>query len=565
MLTLGISALDNNVCATLLEDDRVLAAIAEERLSRVKMQNGFPTLALRKVFEITGKSPAEVDHVAYPFFEWHEEAKRIGAAYARNLAYNATTDTPLSSKLWHQARFSQWAGRSIRDHHKFHQELLGGLREEGLTDRLYRVEHHLAHHASAFYCSPFERSLIVSLDWYGGGLSGAVAIGSDAGIERLHSFDYPHSTGLFYAQVTQALGFKVSRHEGKIVGLAAYGDADVLRDRVRGRFRVEDGDFKYNSAMDDRFVQDLARRYSREDVAAAWQTVLEDVVQEVVGHYVDRYETENVVLAGGVAANVKMNQRIFEIPGVTGIYVHQAMGDDGTGTGAALWAAQQHGGLSPDFELPNAYLGPEYSDAEIKTALERNGVKGREYKKIEPAIARRIAQGKVVARFAGRMEYGPRALGNRSILYHCKDKSVNDWLNKRLKRTEFMPFAPATLWEARDKCYKNIDGAEFTAKFMTITFDCTDYFNETAPAASHIDGTARPQLVTPEINPSFYKIIKEHEKLTGHPSIINTSFNMHEEPIVCTPDDAIRAYKLGHLDYLAIGNYLASNVEDLGG
>ena len=157
------------------------------------------------------------------------------------------------------------------------------------------------------------------------------------------------------------------------------------------------------------------------------------------------------------------------------------------------------------------------------------------------------------------MEYGPRALGNRSILYPATDPAVNDWLNKRLGRTEFMPFAPATLYEYRDKCYKNINGAAHTSKFMTITFDCTDYMKKYSPAAVHIDGTARPQLVTQEINPSFYKIISEYHKRTGIPSIINTSYNMHEEPIVCTPYDAIRAFKLGHLEYLAMGNLLVKN------
>lgn len=569
MLILGISALDNNSCAMLYEDNKVLAAIAEERLSRVKMQTGFPARAIEKVLEISGKTLADVDKVAYPFFDWKEEAKRIGNTYVRNMAYNVRTDTPAASKAWHQAQFSKWAAQAVADHRKYTQMLEEGLESLGLTDKLQRVEHHLSHHAAAYYCSPFynggEKALVLSLDWYGGGLAGAVAIAHPNGdFERLHSFEYPHSLGLFYAQVTGALGFKMSRHEGKIVGLAAYGDPNVLYDKVRGRFTVEDGDFKYNSGMDDRFVKDLAKRYSREDVAAVWQKVLEDVVTEVVGYYVDRYNLENVVMAGGVAANVKMNQRVFEIPGVEGIYVHQAMGDDGTGTGAALWVAHTQGVLTPEFTLPNVYLGPEYSDEEIKAALDRHGVKARLYKDIEKAVANRLHKGHVVARFNGRMEYGPRSLGNRSILYHCREPEVNKWLNDQLKRTEFMPFAPACLYEEGEKCFKNLKGADYAAKFMTITFDGTDFFNETAPAASHVDGTARPQLVSEDINPSFYRIIKEYQKLSDLPNVINTSFNMHEEPIVCTPDDAIRAYLQGHIHYLAIGNYLASQIEDLG-
>jgi carbamoyltransferase len=159
------------------------------------------------------------------------------------------------------------------------------------------------------------------------------------------------------------------------------------------------------------------------------------------------------------------------------------------------------------------------------------------------------------------MEYGPRALGNRSILYSATDRSVNDWLNKRLQRTEFMPFAPVTLAEYAEKCYKNLKGAEYPAKFMTITFDCTEYMNEVSPATVHVDGTARPQIIDEKSNPSYYKILKEYHKITGIPTLVNTSFNMHEEPIVCTPGDAIRSFQCGHLEYLAIGNFLAINDE----
>jgi len=161
-----------------------------------------------------------------------------------------------------------------------------------------------------------------------------------------------------------------------------------------------------------------------------------------------------------------------------------------------------------------------------------------------------------VARFDVRMEYCPRALGNRSILYHAREPEVNQWLNQRLGRTEFMPFAPATLYEYRNDCYKNIDGADYAAQFMTVTFDCTDRMKRESPAAVHVDGTARPQLVTPTSNPSFHRIISEYHRLTGIPSVINTSFNMHEEPIVCTPDDALRAFLQENLEYLAIGNFL---------
>jgi len=211
--------------------------------------------------------------------------------------------------------------------------------------------------------------------------------------------------------------------------------------------------------------------------------------------------------------------------------------------------------------LTDVYLGPDYTEAEMESALRAAGLPYQRARDAEAEIARLIAQGRVVARFHGRMEYGPRALGNRSILYQATEPAVNQWLNARLGRTEFMPFAPATLLEDRHQCYQRIDGAEFTAEFMTITFDCTPWMLKHCPAAVHVDGTARPQLVTAASNPSFYRVLSEYKKLTGLPSVINTSFNMHEEPIICTPEDAIRGFQNGRLDYLAMGNFLVKSAE----
>jgi carbamoyltransferase len=181
------------------------------------------------------------------------------------------------------------------------------------------------------------------------------------------------------------------------------------------------------------------------------------------------------------------------------------------------------------------------------------------------AAGQRIHAGEVIGRFGGRMEYDPRALGNRSILYHAKEPDVNQWLNQRLGRTEFMPFAPVTLWEARERCYVNVAGAEHRAEFMTMTFDCTEWMRKACPAAVHVDGTARPQLVKREINPEYYDILKAYERLSGIPCLINTSFNIHEEPIVCSPADAVRAFLQGHLDGLAIGPYFVPHPERAAG
>lgn len=366
---------------------------------------------------------------------------------------------------------------------------------------------------------------------------------------------------MFYSQVTEALGFKPTRHEGKIVGLASYGDPNVLFNDVYKRFNGSYQSVAYISALNMKYCRELAKRYPREHIAAAYQAVLERVVVDMISLYLAQYQQENIVLAGGVTANVKMNQRIFEIEGVENVFIYPNMGDGGTGAGAALYCASQSDVTMKQHELHDVYFGPSFNDGEIKEALDKENLRYKYSNEIEKEIAQFISQGKVVARFNGAMEYGPRALGNRSVLYHAKDPEVNDWLNKRLGRTEFMPFAPATLYEFREQCYLHSNGAEHSATFMTITFDCTDYMKKVSPAAVHVDGTARPQLVKEDINPGFYKIISEYHKITGIPSIINTSFNMHEEPIVCSPYDAIRAFKLGKLDYLAIGNYIVKGEE----
>ena len=230
------------------------------------------------------------------------------------------------------------------------------------------------------------------------------------------------------------------------------------------------------------------------------------------------------------------------------------MGDGGCSLGAALLCYDSKTRMQGP--MKNTYLGPEYSESQIKAVLEEEGFCFEKPSNIETIIARLIHEGNIVARFDGRMEYGPRALGNRSILYHARNPEVNSWLNHQLGRTEFMPFAPATLYEYRHEYYENIDGAEYPSEFMTITFGCTKKMISECPAAVHVDKTARPQLVKKSVNPGFYRIIDEFRKVTGVATLINTSFNMHEEPIVCTPKDALRAFNQGHLHYLAIGPFL---------
>jgi carbamoyltransferase len=601
MIVLGISPLDKDSTVSILKNGKIIFAAAEERFTRNKLQDGFPAKALQAGFDYTGILAEEIDTVAYPFFDWKKETElftknlrdeekflaetetngihgKINAALARipvrtqpihglaepnekmskrfphRVFYRLTGAEGVLSRNMARKGSSDWGRESMTYHRTWQEDLEENLKEFGLFGKLKRFDHHLSHAAAAYFASGFERALVVTLDGYGSGLSGSVSVGEGSSIRRIHKLEYPHSLGTFYESVTSSLGFKPSRHEGKIVGLAAYGDPDILLDMVLGRFRQWPGDFRIVESNNIYFSRYLSTLFPKVDVAAAYQRALEIVATNYIRHYIQRTGIEAIVLAGGVVANVKMNQRILEIPEVRHIFVYPNMGDGGCGTGAAFLADRES--VKERHSYRTVYFGPDYTEAEMAAELKELGLRCEHIIPIELVVAKLIHEGNVVARFNGRMEYGPRALGNRSILYRATEPEVNQWLNQRLGRTEFMPFAPVTLFEQRHRCYENVDGAEFAAQFMTITLNCTDYMKRACPAAVHVDGTARPQLIREEVNPSYYRILREYHSLSGIPSLINTSFNMHEEPIVNSPRDAVRAFLQGNIDYLAMGNFL---------
>jgi carbamoyltransferase len=600
---LGISPLDKDATASLVEDGRILFAAGEERFNRVKQTSGFPTKAIEAALNATGTNPDQIDAVAYPFLAAEQEVELIRKCFAdeetfrtefaeaplqpqlaaaearvpsrgapipglkspnqkmrkeawKRLAYRFAGGSNGMSRTFARRCSREWAERAAEDHRRWQQELEAGLSKLGLLKKLRRAEHHLSHAANAYLASGFEKALVVTIDGYGTGLAGSVSVGEGGKLKRLHNLRFPHSLGAFYETVTSSLGFHPDRHAGKIVGLAAWGDPKVLSDVLLSRVERKPGDFRILDNLNIFFSRHLSTRFPMIDLAAAWQHVLEVLAADLVRHWVRETKITDVVLSGGVTANVKMNQRIHELDEVERTFVYPNMGDGGCGTGLALMWTLDGRTREP---LHDVYLGPSYSDTQVREALDAAGLKYDAPKQLAAEVARRIHAGEVIGRFDGRMEYGPRALGNRTVMYHAREPEVNQWLNHRLGRTEFMPFAPVTKWEAREKCYVNLPGAEHTAEFMTMTFDCTEFMRKSCPAAVHVDGTARPQLIRRELNPGYYDILTEYEKLSGIPSLINTSFNMHEEPIVCSPQDAIRAFLLGNLDGLAIGPYYVPN------
>lgn len=572
MRVLGLG--DHIDCGSaLIEDGRILAAINDERLVREKMVFGIPRRSIEAVLAQTGTRPDQVDLVAVGTRNQHlvpqytdfrkgwfglqrSLTKETLFAVASKVARLHDTIPGLEQAYYLMRQpFYAYRRRALRR----------VLREEyGIHAPVQFIDHHYCHATAAYYSSDFgPDATVLTIDGGGDGASATAYDVTQGRFRELARVGSYHSLGAFYSYITELCGFKAGRHEGKITGLAAHGEpiyAPILDELLTfrdGKF-VNVGNIFFHSAL-----REIGRRlpagWSKEDLAASVQVHSERLTAAFAQHWVARTGHADVALAGGLFANVRVNQKVHDLPEVNRCFVHPGMSDCGIGVGAALAAYYDREPRPPVNTrcLETVYLGPAYTPEEIAVALRESEVDFKKSEDIEVEVAGLLAQGAVVARFDGRLEYGPRALGNRTIIYQTTDPTVNDWLNQALVRTEFMPFAPSVLAEATDRCFERVEGAERTAQFMTITFDCTPWMKQHCPGVVHVDGTARPQLVRAEDNPSYYKIIKEYERLTGIPAVINTSFNMHEEPIVCSPQDAIRAFKLGHLDYLAIGPFLA--------
>lgn len=559
MIILGINGnrRDHNSAAAIVVDGKLIASVEEERISRIKCDNAYPHGAIAEVLAIAGVQAQDVDVVALANLSRWDQKPILDKLY-RRIAFLGKQDAELNKFYW-QRQFERYA-RMLKPRKK----------PEGLlADKPMRaVEHHHAHAASAYYASSFgdERVGVITLDGAGDFSWGSVWVGEQGKLhEQLH-LSYLNSIGLLYSAITHHLGFIPGRHEGKVLGLAAFGNPEPLLSRLLAHTDPNDWDALFDaklarvplrpvSPMGCKVVAELCGELSREDIAAGLQAYTEQMICAWVQEQVSKLQVSKLVLAGGVFSNVKLNQRILALPGVDNIYVHPNMGDGGLATGAAFEVyAQLHNGLTPT--LAPVYLGTEINRENALLALQKLGVAYEEPECLAQTVGRLLADGKVVARADGKMEYGPRALGNRTVMAPCHDASINQWLNKKFARTEFMPFAPVILQEQAKAYFPDWDEAHIAARFMTVTYDAADIAKQHIPAAVHIDGTARPQVIRREDNPGYYDILKEYCALTGVPSVINTSFNMHEEPIVRTAEEAIIAYQAAGLDALVLGPFL---------
>ncbi len=569
-IILGISEEhDAGVC--IVQDGRILFAANEERFTRKKRQGGFPRQALWH---------------AVRYLQDHQLLEQISAVAVANLIHNAYvrphsdrqptviqhllgifsllrlgpfflgTEFGVRVMSWMMRR-SQYRDRRRRLRQGLHEVDLGHL-------PLHFYDHHLCHGASAYYTSGFDRCLVVSIDAAGDGYCSRVYEGNTGRLRLLHSIPFFHSIGYYYSAVMILLGFKDGQ-EGKVTGMAARGDPsktiNIFRQRIgydsaRKIFRNRGKYFLYEIPS----LQKALRGYTTEDIAAGMQQHLEESVTMYIQDLIKTFHMEHLplALAGGIFANVLLNERVSRIPGVPAIFIHPHMGDGGLATGAALLLDREISPSSSVHALTHVYLGTDIDEHAVWSACP-SGFSCFHADNSEEEIAEFLDAGNIVARVEGRMEYGPRALGHRSILCSASDAGINDRLNALLHRSEFMPFAPAVLEEDAAEFFE-LNGQTRNAAFMTITCRVTDRCRRECPAIVHIDGTARPQIVSKAQSPSFHRILEEYKKRTGIPVLINTSFNMHEEPIVSSVEEAIDTFVRSHIDVLAIGSSLISRV-----
>ncbi len=559
MKIIGINYLSESSVA-LIENGIIKYAISQERLNRVKNWYGNPFKAINYVLKETKNKISDID-----IFATHGSSALEEHLPNKNIFFTKINEIK-NSKLRNNTKKKQIENIKKRLLHEKKVKLRTLKNLNSLKKKFKKLEvfdHHDSHAASAYFYSGWKRCNILTIDGWGDHVSSKFYIANNGKLKNLSTSSSIDSLGYFYGSITKLLGFKPHSHEGKILGLAAFGDHTKAYKHISKMIsydkqnKVFKGNYEkglYLASFDNPNINFLKKKFKPKDIAAAAQKRIEEVVIDFLQ---DNLKNKtNLALAGGVFANVKINQKISELKYVKEIFVYPNMGDGGLAIGCGILAYNKFKKFKPRV-TQTMYLGSEYSNEEILITLKKNKVSQfYKIKNPEKFIAEKLNQGKVVACFQGRMEFGPRALGNRSILVSACDNLVNKWLNKKLKRTEFMPFAPLTLDSYANKMYHNLKPLKKAIKFMTSTARCKKEIIYKSPAAVHIDKTARPQIIDKKTNPKIYRILKEYNSISKIPNLINTSFNVHEEPIVCSPSDALRAFKTSDLDYLFIGDYI---------
>lgn len=554
----------HNASACLVKDGRVIAALSEERLTNIKNFTGFPAQAIDRIIKFTKTDPSAISGVAV------SSLIRTGDPLAP--ANFWTTGLEMVSPLLDSHAFS---AAYVKFFHLFRStsQLHQVLNHSGISAPISFIEHHLSHAASAYFQRPFSQpALILTLDGAGDGLSATVSIGRGLEIKRLASTTHYHSlSNNLYSEITGYLGLKRWEHEYKVMGLAPYGKSGLLKSRLEPIIRLHPDhplEFQNTSGRYLRRLQPLYQKLFQEqrfdNISAATQETFEELVTAWVKQAIDRTGIHRIVTAGGAFLNVKANQLIRELPQVSESFFYPAADDAGTAVGAALWtyyAAVRKSGLTVRHHpLENLYLGLEYSPAEIKTEIRdfssRFHLRCTRPRDLPKTLAGLIAAGQIVAVFSGRDEFGPRALGNRSILADARSTDVIRRLNFAIKMRDFwMPFAPVVIEADASKYFVNFR----PSRYMIESFASKPKASEIVAGLHPFDLSGRPQSVS-EYHPDYYRLLLEYKRLTGVSGLINTSFNLHGFPIVGSPRRALETLIDSGLNYLAIGPFLVSKL-----
>ncbi len=563
---LGLNFVYHELSACILKNGKILAAVEEERFSRIKRgkkslvdnPDTLPEKSIQYCLDVAGISLKDVDYFGLSFFP-DDRLKNINSD-----PYYIEDDwgSKKGEKLFHR--------KIMRI-----PSMLNKLANSNITKKILWIPHHICHASSAFFVSPFSESAILSVDGIGEFSSTWLGYGKDNNIQVIKEISYPNSLGFLWEKISAYVGF-TEYDSSKVMGLAAYGNPkrfyktfqNIVALCSEGEFTVDNNimRFRLDNFKPLEKIFGIKRINSpaeitrdQKDIAAALQKITNDIVIHLAKFLKRRVETKNICMAGGVALNcvsngILMNQNLYEH-----LYIQPAANDAGTALGVAYYIWNQILKKNRVAVMDNVYWGPHYSNTDIKTALDQTGVSYHKAKDITKEVAEKISEGNIVGWFQGRAEWGPRALGNRSLLADPRRSDMKKILNERIKRREpFRPFAPSVLSEKASSWFvmpKNCES--ISAEFMEVNYDVKKLRQKQIPAVTHVDGTSRIQLVNKKTNPLYHKLISRFCKLTGVPLVLNTSFN-DNEPIVCSPDDAIKTFSRTKMDYLAIGNYLVS-------
>jgi carbamoyltransferase len=577
MLILGLNMFHADASAAIIQDGEIVFAIAEERLNRIKHFAGFPALAVQACLNAVGAKISDIDHIA------------VGQDSDANLTKKVQYALVNPAKILNFIKLRQ-RKESMRDVRSLLAKALD-VPAQSMRFQEHHLEHHIAHIASAYYCSPWDKAAGFSYDGSGDFVSTMMARCEGNEIEVLERVFLPHSLGSFYTMICEFIGYNKYGDEGKVMGLAPYGK-DTYCDQIREIIRAKSGGFELdldyfmplgsNQGMEvlpDGTVR-LARHFSdymiklfgapREphteiaqrdmDLAYAMQHCFEEICFHLFNQLHQRVPIDNLVMAGGCALNSVVNGKIFDRTPFRQTWIQPAAGDEGLAIGAALHTYHSVLKQPRRYVMKNSYLGPEFSDSQIESDLKNANL---QYRKLErqlllDAVAEQIASGNVTGWFQGRMEWGPRALGNRSIVAHPGLPNMKEILNARIKQREwFRPFAPSILVERQHEYFEH----DHPSPFMLHVYKIRPEKRDQLCAVNHVDDTGRLQTVSHDENPLYYDLIQAFERKTGIPVILNTSFN-ENEPIVSQPAEAIDCFKRTRMDALAIGPYLVLKTEN---